>query len=383
MKSTLKLIASRQITVSCLVVAILLLFFAAMEQDSIGLRGVIDKYFYAAFVYWQVPDNEIYLPYLPGGYMIGFVLFMNLASSLVVTAAFSFSFLQSFLVKGGFTFLIASLFIASLTSKEGIATLSLARETNAFENPKKVELVVYERGVSETADRAHVISQDMLERRIGANIPDLPFTVSVNRFLPNSQLAARRSITPRNALLASNGLGSETYATPLPKSGKENDVNRPAALVTLFNHQTDEVLGTWLLVDGWGPQIFSYQEKEYALHLRHERGFLPFSLTMVEIAHERSDDETRDSKSIKIRFGDQSEEEPEPTIRRHQPVFRQGFSLHAIDSIEPAANQSRLRVVRNPTRTAQYGSLLMTVLGAAIFLGSQIWREVELRYIQK
>ncbi len=367
MKSSLKLIASYQVTIIFLALAILLFYFAAIEQDSLGLPGVKDKYFQAAFVYWEIPDTEIFLPYMFGGYVLGIGFCLNLVAGLIVAAQWKLQFFPGAFVRLGFFLMILSWLVSSAVSKEGVLTVAESRETDTFENPDGVELVLFDRSQSLETDRVYVISQDRLEKRYGARIADLPFTLSVSRFLPNARLAARKDLAPRNALLANKGLGTETYVTPLPKSTQPNEANRPATLVTLFNHDTDEVLGTWLLVMGWLPQTFSYQNSSYALQLRNERSHLPFSVkTLIANGNDQ------DSALLSISEFT-AEDGKQFTVDKINPLKWQSYSFHYKEAIDG----SQILVVLNPTRSLYFVALILILVGFAGRLAEYAWQVVE------
>src|SRR6185312_1565153 len=70
------LFLSLKLTVVLLVLGMILIFVATLDQVNLGIWGVQQKYFHAVFVLWRVGDIPI--PVFPGGYFIGGMLLVNL-----------------------------------------------------------------------------------------------------------------------------------------------------------------------------------------------------------------------------------------------------------------------------------------------------------------
>ena len=62
---------SLQLTVALLILSLILVFVATLDQVNLGIWAVQAKYFRSFAVLWHVPDTNYSLPVFPGGYLIG------------------------------------------------------------------------------------------------------------------------------------------------------------------------------------------------------------------------------------------------------------------------------------------------------------------------
>ena len=70
---------SMRLTVVLLVLSMVLIFIATLDQVNLGIWAVQEKYFRSFFVLWNVRDVPV--PIFPGGYLIGGLLLINLISA--------------------------------------------------------------------------------------------------------------------------------------------------------------------------------------------------------------------------------------------------------------------------------------------------------------
>ena len=71
MKPLIKFFSSLELAISCMVLGLVLIFIGTLDQVHLGIHGATERYFYSLFVFWKIPNTEIALPYLPGGYTVG------------------------------------------------------------------------------------------------------------------------------------------------------------------------------------------------------------------------------------------------------------------------------------------------------------------------
>ena len=72
---------SLKLTVVLLVLSLVLVFVATLDQVNLGIWAVQEKYFRSFFVLWNV--KGIPVPVFPGGYLVGGFLLVNLISAHV------------------------------------------------------------------------------------------------------------------------------------------------------------------------------------------------------------------------------------------------------------------------------------------------------------
>ncbi|HEY5550824.1 MAG TPA: ResB protein required for cytochrome C biosynthesis, partial [Opitutaceae bacterium] len=70
--------SSLRLTVALLVLSIILVTVATLDQVNLGIWAVQEKYFQTFFVLKYLPDSSVPIPVFPGGYSIGGMLLINL-----------------------------------------------------------------------------------------------------------------------------------------------------------------------------------------------------------------------------------------------------------------------------------------------------------------
>src|SRR5687767_7164573 len=99
MKRLVKILISLRLTVICLALGILLIFFGTLAQVNEGLYNAQDRWFRSFFVWTQGPGWRV--PLFPGGYLIGTVLLMNLIAAHIARFQLSWKKLGIHVIHGG------------------------------------------------------------------------------------------------------------------------------------------------------------------------------------------------------------------------------------------------------------------------------------------
>src|SRR5882724_8792150 len=79
----IRFFTSMRLTVVCLAFAILLVFLGTLAQVDLGLYKAQNEYFRSVLVFWGPKTANWKIPILPGGYLVGGVLLINLVASHV------------------------------------------------------------------------------------------------------------------------------------------------------------------------------------------------------------------------------------------------------------------------------------------------------------
>src|ERR1700690_2047626 len=74
---------SLPLTVVLLIMSLLLVFVATLDQVNLGVWAVQEKYFRSFLVFWQPHGSDLSFPIFPGGYLIGGTLLVNLVCAHV------------------------------------------------------------------------------------------------------------------------------------------------------------------------------------------------------------------------------------------------------------------------------------------------------------
>src|ERR1700756_4239955 len=69
---------SLKLTVACLILGMLLVFFGTLAQVDLGLYKAQNEFFRSFFVFWGPKTANWKIPIFPGGYLVGGVLLINL-----------------------------------------------------------------------------------------------------------------------------------------------------------------------------------------------------------------------------------------------------------------------------------------------------------------
>src|SRR6266436_8559082 len=77
----LRFFSSFRLTVVCLGLGMLLVFLGTLAQVHLGIHAVQARYFQSLFIFWSPPGASWKIPILPGGYLLGSVLLINLVAA--------------------------------------------------------------------------------------------------------------------------------------------------------------------------------------------------------------------------------------------------------------------------------------------------------------
>ncbi len=385
MKSLLKFFASLELTIACLSLAIVLIFFGTLDQVHLGIHEAAEKYFYSIFVFRHIDALGISLPYMPGGYLIGFTLVVN----LIVVSFYRFKLtgkkLGIWFIHFGVILLLIGEFVSSVFQEESSMTIDEGATINYIESFRHPELAIIDTTDPEK-DRVYAIPEAMLEKRRQVNIPELPFAISIDEFMPNSVLRRRGDNAPAQSSgrLATEGVGRTVVATEVPVTGNPNERNIPSVTLTLFESESGKkdpvVLGTWLASEFMPLQEFTFKDRSYVIQVRRQREYLPYQITLNDFIHEKylGTNTPKDFASEITLKNESTGEERDYRIYMNNPLryddltfYQQGFMNSDKTTI--------LQVVRNPGRNLPYISCSIITLGLLYQFGYGLLRFIEKR----
>lgn len=383
MKPFLKLLSSLELTIGCFALSMVLILFGTLDQVHLGIHGAVDKYFHTVFVSQHIESIGITVPYMPGGYLIGFALVINLSSALIYRFRFTAKKAGVWMIHIGFILLLLGEFITSVYQEEASMTLDEGASADFTESFRLSELAITDTTFPDK-NRVYAIPEAMLKREQQVNIEELPFYVSVDNFMTNSILQRRGEFMPNASRIATDGIGLTHVASEVPPTGKMDERNIPALLVTLFTKEGEspepEVIGTWLVREFMPPQSFSYKDRTYTLQARRLREVIDYEITLVDFSHDRylGTNIPKNFSSEVIVRDKRTDAEQEFLIYMNNPLryddltfYQQGFMNDDKTSI--------LQVVRNPGRYMPYISCSIMTLGLLYQFGFGLYRYSEKR----
>lgn len=355
---------SLRLTVALLILSMLLVFVATLDQVNLGIWAVQEKYFRSFVVFWSFPDSGLAVPIFPGGYVIGGLLLINLICAHLYRFAFTWRKLGIQLAHAGLILLLLGEFFTGLWQRESYMRLDTGETKSYSESFHGVELVVMDT-TEASFNRVVAIPEALLEQKPAFQHPALPFRLEVKAHYPNAMLERRNTLKPAApaAGAATTGAGTELAVIPLPITYKHNDRNNPAAIVELLGSEGS--MGTWmvssLLIE---PQVFTYQGRTWQIHLRSKRTYHPFTLTLKKFSHDKypGTEIPRNFSSLVTVRSDDGKDDREVLILMNSPLRYRGQTFYQA-GFDNNDTTTVLQVVRNPSWLLPYISCVLMFVG--------------------
>ena len=365
LKNLYQFFSSLKLTVACLVLGCVIVFWGTIAQVHLGLYKAQNEFFRSLFVYWTPAGFGFHVPIFPGGYFIGIVLLINLFVA-------HFRYYQPgkrkigiLLIHLGVVLLLFGQMLTDFLSRESSLHLRIGQTKNYTEADRAFELAVLDI-TDKDSDKVVAIPCSLLVRRGEASDPGMPFTVRIKTFYANSSLV-QQSQPGYEPVKTTASLGSGLFWWR--EQPRETDMNRmdmPSALVEIVTPQGS--LGAFL-VSAWldGSQSLSFDNHAYELLLRKERYYLPFSLHLIEFRHDKypgTDIPKNFSSRVRLQ-NPENREDREVRIFMNNPLRYAGETFYQA-SFDPDDHGSVLQVVHNPSWLTPYLSCVLVAVGLTI-----------------
>ncbi|MFA6960570.1 MAG: cytochrome c biogenesis protein ResB [Opitutaceae bacterium] len=358
-----KFFTSLKLTVVLLLLSIVLVFCATLNQVHLGVWGVQAKWFRSFFVWQDV--NGFKLPIFPGGFTLGALLLANLIVSHVYRFKLSWKKAGITITHAGLILLLIGEFVTAIYQQEFQMRLDEGQTGNYSESPRFVELAITD-VTGPDFDQVVAIPYDHLKSDEVIQRPELPFTVKPLSYQPNTVLQMKTQTPNAPASGADRDIGARLSVTPAPITYNDNERNLPAALIELTGPEGS--LGKWL-VSPWlvEPQRFDYAGRTFALSLRFQREYKPFTLTLLDFKHDRypgTDIPKNFSSRLRLK-NPQTNDDRDVLIYMNNPLRYDGLTFYQ----QSFANDDKttiLQVVSNPGWLIPYISCIMLTLGLVV-----------------
>ena len=265
LRRLLDIFSSLRLTVLFLILGLLLVFIGTIAQVEEGLYDAQNRYFRSFFVWWGPQAAGWKIPIFPGGYFVGGVLLVNLIAAHARRFKFSKKKIGIFVIHFGLVLMLVGQLATDMLSNETAMRLEEGETKNYSENGRSTELVFIDG--SGQLDRVVSIPQGMLNDGRDIKHENLPFTVRVKNFFPNSRLT---DVSSAGEAAATQGAGATIAARGIPKVTDMDLRDIPSAVVEIVTPNGS--LGTWLasaFLDT--PQTVSVGGKDYGIALRFAR----------------------------------------------------------------------------------------------------------------
>ena len=354
---------SLKLTITLLLLGMLLVFAATIDQVNLGIWAVQQKYFHAFVVF--MPIGRWAIPVFPGGYLIGGLLLMNLIAAHVYRFAFTWRKLGIQLAHGGLILLLIGELLSGLWQTDHHLRINEGEATHYAESSRDNELVIID-VTNPDFDDVLAISENRLAQKTPFQDPKLPFRVITKTYYPNSMLQARTSDAPEPAMpmaRATAGFGTRIWAAPQPITYRPSETNAPTAFVEIAGADSSPgifLVSTLLAM----PQEFTYGGHSWQIALRAQRRYLPFTLSLLKFSHDRyAGTEIPKNFASRLRLrADGGQDEREVVISMNNPLRYAGLAIYQA-GFENNDRTTILQVVRNPTWVLPYVSCGLMTLG--------------------
>ena len=373
--STLEVLASLRLTIVLLVLSIVMIFAATLDQVHIGIWGVQERYFHSFLVWMVIPHTNITMPVFPGGYLIGPLLLANLISAHIYRFKLSWKKAGIWLVHVGLILLLIGEGLSGLMQRDGQIKLDVGQSKSFVESTRDFELAIVDVTDPKT-DTVYAITSERLGSLSEIADPRMPLKVQGLDYFPNAGLRIRDAVMDGAPMAGIVGVGATTVVAPFERNAKEGEMNWPAAYVRLSGKEGS--IGVWLVSAMMNaPQTVVYAGRTLELSLRLRRDYLPFSLGLVRFTHETYPGSTipKNFASLVRLHGKGADGDRSVQISMNNPLRYGGFAFYQA-GYENNDRTSVIQAVRNPSWTLPYLSCAMIALGLVVQFGLSLWRFV-------
>ena len=407
-RAVLQTLSSLRLTVALLSLSILVVFFGTLAQTEDGLYVAQEKYFKSVLAVWSPHDPSwkwIKIP-LPGGYLLGVLLLLNLFAAHATRFKFTWKKSGIFLTHVGIILLLVGQLTTDMFARESRMRFAEGEYRNYTEDFHACELAVLTDTTDASMDQVVVFPESRLKAGAELKSTHLPFTIRIQEFQPNSDPDIRRKPETGNEF---NGIGRRFEFREIPITRSMDSKNVPTMRIEVVD-SSGKAVGRWILSNWAGdadmsnvlfvswlqsfqkekdpapfkrarqlvdqmtvPQTLEMGNRTFTLTLRPKRYYQDFALTLREVTHEKYQG-TELAKNFKSRVqidNSSTGEKREVDIYMNNPLRYGGltFFQHQMDSSTMNLDGrpvTTFQVVKNPTWLTPYLGTLVVGLGLLV-----------------
>jgi len=406
-----KIFTSLRLTVILLAFAIVLVFIGTLAQVDAGLYQVQADYFKSVFAgltlhplrFTGIAMFGYTLPIiLPGGYLIGTLLLLNLIASHIYRFQLTFRKAGIQLAHAGVILLLLGQLATDMLAHESQLEFAEGQTKSFSESSMNYELAFMSPDGS-NSERVVALPARLLARGGDIQNANLPFTIRVKRYWKNSNTSFRAPMMKNGPVLATNGVATSFDFSPTAVTEDLNQKNIPTALIEIIGPNGS--LGDWVVSD-WSsdnemvealkqsyaqevgaamaqniadqltqPQSITVGGKKFTFALRPQRTYFPFSLELLKATHAvyEGTDIPKDFRSLVRLQNPQTGENRDVEISMNHPLRYDGLTFYQYQMTAGQAVQqagitpsSVLQVVHNPGWLTPYVGCAMVAAGLVI-----------------
>jgi hypothetical protein len=388
--------SSLRLTVVCLFLGMILVFWGTLAQVDLGLFKAQNEFFRSFLIYWGPKGATWKIPIFPGGYLVGGLLLINLVTAHFTRFKWTRKKIGIWMVHVGVILLLVGQLLTDVLSHESHMWLTEGQAKNYSDSSSHEELAVVDT-TSPNYDDVVAFPGSMVVRKDELRNEKLPFTIRVKDYFANSDPRIRAPMVDNSGPQTTQGIGQRLTFLNAPPTVAMDSRNIPAAVVEVLTAEGS--LGTWV-VSNWlveeklvqilqtgfrnqlgdttacdqlaaalvQPQQFSYRGHTYQLALRPERFYKPFSIELQKFSHDiyRGTDIPKNfSSRVRLQRTDTGEDR-EVLIYMNNPLRYAGetFYQSGFDDVDPRV--TILQVVHNPGWLTPYFSCILVAAGLLV-----------------
>jgi len=247
LRRVIKIFTSLRLTVTLLAFGILLVWVGTVAQADEGLYQAQTRYFRHWFV-WGITMFGHKIPVgLPGGYLLGTLLLINLTAAHIQRFQWTWKKFGIHLTHAGVILLLVGQLTTDLLSRETQMRV-VEGETKSYSESAMDYELAFVTDVDANTDQVVAIPQSRLAPGGEIQHEKLPFTVRVKNYWPNSEPSFRAPVQSNGPPLTENGVARHFDFRETPVTHSMDDKNVPTAVLELAG--SSGPLGTWV-ASGW------------------------------------------------------------------------------------------------------------------------------------
>jgi hypothetical protein len=278
------------------------------------------------------------------------------------------------LLHAGILLLLTGEFVTAIHASEASMTLKEGETGNFLDVARSLELAITDTTGTET-----VIPKSRLKTGDTIQTPALPFTLKIHALWKNTAIPKTIQHAPPN-YPHYTGPAATIYLTPKPFSAGSRRQNAPTIDVELFNKQTHQSIGRYLISLWFYPNFtnrsadiptkITLNKKTYTLYLRPKREYLrtpsghPFSIKLLDFAHETYEGSSipKDFSSHILLLNPTENVHRELRIWMNNPLRYARYTFYQSGYL-PDNSGTILQVVRNDTWMIPYLACMIVFFG--------------------
>ncbi len=383
----LRVVASLRVTVVLFALAMILVFFGTLAQQHASIETVMKDYF-RSWLTWidfrlisdfckVFVDPEIKgdlaggMPF-PGGYLIGWAMFLNLLAAHIVRFKLTWKRSGIIMLHAGVIVLLAGEFLTGQFAVESRMSIREGESARYVFYLHEHELVVIDPTNAAHDTVISVPGHLITGAKEGEWIshPDLPFGIQRGTYFVN---ARSRQLKPGETPLADVGINARRGIEARDKSkGTDSDgrIDYPAVSLT-FQTKDGKPLGTYLFLTASETRMqkVNVDKIDYEVTFRFKRSYRPYSVHLIEATHDvyAGTNTPKDYASTVMIYDDERGESGPVRIWMNHPHYyrEETYYQSGLNTDEDGVKTTILQVVENPAWQAPYLACILVAAGMA------------------